>query len=291
MKKMIAIVVLALVTGGERTDARTVSIGADGKASGLELEKAVQAAASGDTILVHPGVYESGVIYITNKTLVVKSVAGPEKTVLDGMKGRLVAWIRITGESTVLEGFTIRNGYDAQFGGGIRIADRSNPTIRNNIFEGCQSPWGGGIYVGPHCKPVIEGNLFRSNLATAAGGAIYTQYAQPIIRGNTFIGNHSDQPGSAIGLYEASPTIERNLFVNQRGATAIYLRGGKCTAAMSCNGYFGNQGSDVTAGEGAAQPAEKERVTGDPLFKDPATGALSPTSPYRNAGACGAIGR
>jgi parallel beta-helix repeat protein len=207
------------------------------------------------------------------------------------MKGKLVAWIRITGEGTVLEGFTIRNGYDSQFGGGIRISDRSNPTIRNNIIEGCMSPWGGGIYVGPHCRPVIEGNLLRANLATAAGGGIYAQYSQPVIRGNTFLGNNADQPGSAIGLYEAAPVIERNLFVNQSGATAVYLRGGKCKAAMSCNGYFGNKGSDVRAGEGAPAPADEGRVTGDPLFADPKTGALSPSSPYRNAGACGSIGR
>ncbi|RPJ42949.1 MAG: hypothetical protein EHM19_09630 [Candidatus Latescibacterota bacterium] len=289
IRTQIALALLAGVFGA--ANARTISVGADGTASGYELETSIMQAVTGDTILVHPGTYENAVVYITSKSLVVRSVAGPEKTILDGGRGRMLAWIRRSGDQTVIEGFTFRNGYDSQFGAGIRIGDDSHPTVRNNIFEKCEAPWGGGIYVAPRCRPVIEGNLFVANIATGSGGAIYAQYAEPVIRNNTFVGNNSDLPGSAIGLFMASPVIEKNLIARELGDVAVYLRGDKCAPKLSCNAYFGNKGIDVSAGEGAAAPDDKDRKEGDPLFADSKTYKLTAASPYRNAGTCGAIGR
>ncbi|MFH1680525.1 MAG: right-handed parallel beta-helix repeat-containing protein [Candidatus Eisenbacteria bacterium] len=270
--------------------ARTIPVGAGGEASSLALENAIVEASSGDTILVHPGVYENALIYVAGKGLVIRSVAGPEKTVLDGGKARLVVWLLRTDAATVIEGFTIRNGFDAQHGGGIRIGGMGHHTVRNNIIEGCQAPFGGGIYLAPRSMAVIEGNLFKGNIATHTGGGLYTQHAQPTIRNNTFVGNNAEKPGSAIGLFAASPTIENNLFVENRGEAAVYLMNAKCAPVLGCNGYFMNKGTDVGGGEGAVVPEEPERRSADPLFADSNTYRLSSGSPYAAAGSCGKIG-
>ncbi len=271
--------------------ARTVSVGAGGTASTLELENAIQEAESGDTILVHPGVYENALIYLASKSLVIKSVAGPEKTILDGGGARVVVWLYRTTEATVFEGFTVRNGSDRPHGGGIRIGESSNPTIRNNIVEGCRAPWGGGIFVGPQSKAVIEGNLIKWNQSGVTGGGICVQGGTPTIRNNTFVGNASEKPGNALAIFNASPIVENNLFAQHGGESALYVSGEKCAPVLRCNGYFGNQGPEVAAADGTALPEETNRRKADPLFADAKTYRLSQDSPYRNAGACGKIGR
>jgi predicted outer membrane repeat protein len=289
MRRLFALAFLSALAVARPSPAKTLQVRADGKADASSIAGAIQAASAGDTVLVHPGVYVTGVLYIENKDIVLRSAAGPEETVLDGRGGELIAWIRGGTEATVLEGFTIRDGYDPQFGGGIRVNDRARPVIRNNIFEGCRAPAGGGIYVGPQCKPRIEGNLFRKNLSTASGGAVYAQNSAPVIKNNTFVENNAEMPGSAIALFAASPVIENNLFVRQLGLAAVHLMNGTCKPTLRCNGYFGNKGRDLGTPEGVAAPAEADRRTEEPVFADPSAYRLAAGSPYLT-GPCGRIG-
>jgi nitrous oxidase accessory protein NosD len=76
----------------------------------LELKKSIENSTDGDTILVEPGTYY-GTYVINNKSIVVKSKEGPEKTILDGQKeGSVVTIKNCPDTTTVLQGFTLKNG-------------------------------------------------------------------------------------------------------------------------------------------------------------------------------------
>ncbi|MFH1278525.1 MAG: right-handed parallel beta-helix repeat-containing protein [Candidatus Eisenbacteria bacterium] len=273
--------------------AKTWHVGEGGSADSEQLKQTVEnLAKDGDTVLVHPGVYERALVYVTKKNLVIKSVEGPEKTILDGgQSGILVVWLRLCNESTVFEGFTVRNGYDTQFGGGIRIGSGADPVIRNNILEECRSPWGGGIYLAPKSKATIEGNLFKNCIATASGGGIYAQNNSPTIRNNTFIGNNAEKLGSAVGLFGSAALLEGNLFAYQLGLSVVGVLNDQQLPTLQCNGFWQNKGADVGAAEGIEAPADGSKKTVDPAFEDGPEYRLSEGSPLRNAGECGKIGR
>ncbi len=279
-----------LFSGG--ASAGTIHVGKDGKGSASELTAAIAEAMSRDTILVHPGVYENAFIHVFKKDLVIKSVAGPEETILDGMLSpNLLAWLMYVTDKFVIEGFTFRNSRDAKFGGGIRVGKEATPVIRNNIFENNEALWGGGICISPKAKPLIENNLFVGNIAGGAGGAIHAQHTNQdlVIRNNTFVLNNSDRPGSAISLHNASPTIENNLFVGNLGLGAIHMMTKGSKPVLKCNAFWNNSGGDITAVDEADLPVDPSFRTADPLFADEKTYRLSSDSPFRE-GECGATG-
>lgn len=273
--------------------AETWHVGKDGFADSEQLKSTVEGLArDGDTVLVHPGVYEQALVYVTNKNLVIKSVEGPEKTILDGKdSGTLVVWLRLCDESTLFEGFTVRNGHDTQFGGGIRIGKGANPIVRNNIVEGCQAPWGGGIYIAPQSKATVEGNLIKNCIGTASGGGLYAQNNRPTIRNNTFVGNNAEDSGSAVGLFGSAAVVEGNIFARQLGISAVWVLNAQQMPTLRCNAYWENDGVDIGAADGIEAPVEKGKMSVDPAFEEETGYRLSAGSPLRSAGECGKIGR
>ena len=78
-------------------------------------------------------------------------------TTIDGnhTKGlSVVSFIDEEGFGSVLEGFTITNGY-APYGGGILCDVASSPTIRNNTIVGNVAESGGGIHCITQQQPAV----------------------------------------------------------------------------------------------------------------------------------------
>lgn len=73
------------------------------------IQLAIDAAASGDTIMVSPGTYYEN-IQITNKAVTLQSTDGPQSTIIDGQQLGVVVYIYGASANGVLNGFTIRNG-------------------------------------------------------------------------------------------------------------------------------------------------------------------------------------
>ena len=111
-----------------KTDAKTVNVPDDYPT----IQRAIDNAKDGDTILVSPGVYRENVV--VNKRL---NIIGeePEKTIIDGGKNEDV--IKITGSEITINGFTIRNsgklkstGYDSKLpSAGILIFGSSSIVV------------------------------------------------------------------------------------------------------------------------------------------------------------------
>jgi parallel beta-helix repeat protein len=148
---------------------------------------AVDIALDHDTVLVRPGTYQENIDY-SSKEIALRSTDGPAFTTIDGgtptnpFQGSVV---KLTGggPETVLEGFTLTNGYGSKIGadpfykGGAIICLNSSALIRNNVLvKNSVSPGhGAGIY-SAYGSPTIEGNVITENSAggtPGCGGALY----------------------------------------------------------------------------------------------------------------------
>ena len=228
------------------------------------IQAAIDGSATGDTVLVAPGVYTGEGFHDIRFTpdgaepprdLVVVSESGPELTVLDIQgtdEDNRRGFVFEEGETSasVVEGFTIRNGYMSLAptrsdpahevsGGGIVIRGiGTSPIIRNCIFEsnhsqisggaleaeilasptiescvflGNSSLQGGAISLESNSAAVIRDCLLAGNTAGLCGGGIYFT-AGGTIENTTIAGNHADQGGGVDASFPASPTL-RNVIV------------------------------------------------------------------------------
>ena len=197
---------------------------ADPAAAFTTVGAAIAAAGAGDTVLVCPGAYVENIDF-SGKAIIVRSIGGPAVTILDGnAAGSVVTFAAGEGASSVLEGFTIRNGRSASGiaeGGGIRIASAS-PTIRSNSIVSNQACSGAGISVG-FGSPTIEDNTIADNAqfgctgGTGGGGILIRGRSTAVVRRNIIKDNVTWANGGGITLFSAgSPIIERNVISGNR---------------------------------------------------------------------------
>jgi hypothetical protein len=174
------------------------------------------------------------------KAITVRSQNGPETCIIDCQRDwehNPRGFYFHLGENvdSVVEGFTITNGY-AHEGGGIYCA-YSSPTITNNTITANWADLGGGIYCDSSSpiitdniiaanqygrgaaiaclngsSPVIENNMIVDNWASEVGG-IYCQDSQMTIRRNTIEHNIGEGGVGAMGCYECSAMVVNNLIV------------------------------------------------------------------------------
>lgn len=211
-----AAVLATMVPLGGRA-ASTINVPADV----ATIQAAIAAAASGDTVLVAPGTYQERIDFL-GKAITVKSSRGPGLTIIDGgAAGPVVSFIRQEGRSSVLQGFTIRNGRLIGAGGGAGISVYASPTIAGNVITGnsaCTD--GGGIFASG--APLIQNNVITNNGASddgcsgGSGGGIWLEGGAPAgvspqVIGNTISGNHGYWGGALAMFAAGTPTIEDNV--------------------------------------------------------------------------------
>jgi hypothetical protein len=189
------------------------------------IQKGINAAVPGDTILVAEGTYYEQINFLGKKPLMVASqylVDGDtshiSRTIIDGshltnMDSATVVYF-ISGEDTtsILCGFTIQGGkgtfwdvWQGRIGGGIYI-DSSSATIRNNIIQNnilndtlstVSSGCGGAGIASAYGYPgwtIIENNTIKNNQVFSKfdwieGGGIYTYVTNTRIKNNKVTGN------------------------------------------------------------------------------------------------------
>jgi predicted outer membrane repeat protein len=164
------------------------------------IQVAINASASGDTIVVRPGTYVEN-IFFPGKAIHVKSEAGPTATVIDGnQSGHVVSFRYGDISTTVLEGMTITNGRSSD-GGGVYCSD-SSPSIVHCVISGnVASDDGGGIYCS-EAAPTLTNVSITGNTAAGAGGGIYCWFGDPRITNSRISGNTATW-GGGIYLYHS----------------------------------------------------------------------------------------
>ena len=147
------------------------------------IQAAIDAASSGDEIVVLAGVWKEQ-IEISKKTLLIRSEHGAEETVIDaGQRGSTIRCNDAT--QSVFEGFTITGG-QADLGGGIHC-DNASPTFRLCLIQFNTATFGGGAYaVGGELQ--FDQCVFSFNIAENGDG-VWAKNAKPKLTACIFAGD------------------------------------------------------------------------------------------------------
>ncbi len=233
-----------------------------------QIQIAIDAAQSGDTVLVAPGVYVEA---LTMKAGVTLKGSGWKKTVIDG--GQVGNVISITGANVsafAIEGFTLRNSNQGSSGfsnnaifvnGQMCCSVVSNGSIRECRMEAC----GGGVYLANvHAGTItIERNQIVDVLYTGVSPYLGTL----IVRNNTIVGcgfdGYSDNSGGGSVLLENNVIAFNGLYgVRSNQSTPI---------TVQYNDVFGNGSGSFfqSSGAGASwNPSPGTNFSADPRFVD-----------------------
>lgn len=196
----------------------------------------IAASVSGDEIWVASGTYRERIILNAGVGLY-GGFAGTEisredrdwntnVTVLNGNGGGTVVTSPSGATaSTVIDGFSIRQGRAPSYGGGISCSS-SSPTIANNTITANSAVFGGGAIYVRASSPVITNNAITGNTAEGSGGGIYCySSASPTIMDNVITQNTTSSTfgdtytgGGGIYCGYSSPTISRNRIWANRSA-------------------------------------------------------------------------
>jgi len=188
------------------------------------IQEAIDQAADGDIIVVPNGVYAgkgNHNIDFLGKAITIRSSGGPMRCIIDchGRKEQVDGRIGFTfahgeGPDSVLDGFTIRNGYSI-IGAAIFIR-WSSPTIRNCRFVyNWANDHGGGVACSDGSNPAFVNCLFLNN-AALGGGGLSILGGEVKIDNCTFIYNtaRTGSVGGAVRCSDGSTEISNCIFWN-----------------------------------------------------------------------------
>ncbi len=256
------------------------------------IQAAINGAADRNTILVSPGTYVENINFF-GKDVTVRSLSGPDQTVIDGAsEGSVVSFIG-GGSAAVLDGFEITNGFGsgAGYGGGITCSYAS-PTIRNCNIRGNFAAYGGGIDLF-QSMATVENCMITENQAVYNGGGIGCERASPEIVNCTISGNSAGRGGGIYAEETSFPSLTNVILWGDDAYKGpeiwIGTMGNPSTVSVAYSDVEGG-GEGVhaepycTIGWGAGN------IDADPLFVSEWDFHLEPGSPCIDAGTDAGVG-
>lgn len=171
------------------------------------IQSAVDAAASGDRILLAPGSYVETVV-IDDQQLVLEGSEGAASTELAGAgDGEAAFLITLSGAAADLEvrGLTVTGGFGeagsfgAGPGGGV-LVDGASLTVRDSRFVGNAGITGGAIQV-VEGSLAVHDSIFEGNEALH-GGAVYLEFSSASIQDSAFAANEATNFGGAVAAFQ-----------------------------------------------------------------------------------------
>lgn len=242
--------------------------------SGESIQTAIDAAATGDLIIVNDGTYTLSTNLNIAKGITLQSANGYASAIIDG--GSTTRCLSINHADALVDGFTITNGYNpGSFGGGVQII--SGGTVQNCAITDNQARDGGGVAIdnnGLVKNCLVYGNLASNNSGGGYGGGIR------LLNGGTarnciVYENESVNLGGGINIWNAG-TIESCTVV---GNTAPNGAGVRCRNASNMTNsivYFNIGDNWQTSGDTYSfsnncttpdLPDGTDNITDDPPFR------------------------
>jgi hypothetical protein len=186
----------------------------------ITIQGAIDLAATGDTIVVSPGVYPEHIDFL-GKAIRVRSEVGRDVTTIRAVQADVPVVSFTTGEdsSSVLEGFEI----DAAARSRGIWCFKSGPVVQDcEVWNAYSSESGGGIAC-VSGTATIRNNDVHHNYASWVGAGILAHESMVVITGNSVHHNSGMRPG--IGLTWGPSLISRNVIYNNQGTEAQWGAG------------------------------------------------------------------
>ena len=131
------------------------------------IQSALNTASIGDTILVEQGIYKENIIWPNQKNLTLISSSNNENTIIDGNQlSSVITFNSLSNVDTLttIEGFTITNGKNTDYGGGLTILNTSLKLKSCKIIGNSSFISGGGIYIQATCNNQINVFIYNSEI-------------------------------------------------------------------------------------------------------------------------------
>jgi hypothetical protein len=212
---------------------------------------ALYLAQNGDEIWVKSGTY--GPIALKNGVKVYGGFAGTEAlakgskpdinvTIIDGGGVDPCVTDSGSGPSTVLRGFTLRNGYDPGYdGGGAILLENSSALVVQCVLEENRASDFGGAASVRGGSPQFVSCIFRNNGQTngmqpKGGGAVYAYRGSPTFTNCLFHGNQAGEGGVVLVVFGTPTFINCTMTGNHAKigyAGAIFDQDGQATIKNS----------------------------------------------------------
>jgi hypothetical protein len=242
--------------------------------------------------MLSPGIYRGSCVLRRGVSLL--GVAGPDSTILDAGGERYVLFGQGIDSTTVIQGFTIRNGrrdhpnsggggvylyrssplilnnvfYDhlGYLGSGVYASHESHPVIAFNVFRDCEGYLGGAIAAYEDCAPLVYNNFLYDNEAVSGGGVLCLNSA-PVILRNTIVANVSGSDGGSAIYCDSSPAlIEDNVLSHNAGSAAVFWLDDDRPATLRGNLVWQNEGG-AHGGLCPEYMGSQGNCAGDPGFR------------------------
>jgi hypothetical protein len=248
MRTLIAI--LGVLAGVAASQARIITVDDDGPADFSNIQAAINDANDGDTVEIQPGTYTgegNRDISFSGKAVTLRSKNGPENCIIDCQGSEAQphrGFLFYNGEdsNSILDGFTITNGYDPVSGGGI-VCSSVSPTIRNCIITNNRAGDDGGGIMCHVASPTIRNCIITRNIAEVwEGGGIRCRACRGVILDNCLITENSARFGGGIGSSrDNSPRLADLIVTNctfsgnsAACGGAVYVRDGSEPSILNC---------------------------------------------------------
>ncbi|MBI5489151.1 MAG: right-handed parallel beta-helix repeat-containing protein [Deltaproteobacteria bacterium] len=193
------------------------------------IQAAIDMAEPGAVICVEAGEYREQ-LHLGEKPVWIVGVAGPAATIVDGGGEGVVVWIGApAGPDTVLEGFTICNGWnDSGFAGGIEI-NNASPVLRHLVVRdnGAIVGAAGGLHISGTSSPTIADSIIAGNEAAGWGGGLTIEGGRVTLQNVLVIGNGDDGAygGGLLVDGDASSSLTATNVIVAGNSQGIWLRG------------------------------------------------------------------
>ena len=168
---LLAVLLAFMVFGGQANGDITVN-------PGDRIQKAIDSAAPGETILVQSGSYNESLV--VEKSLVLQGVdTGSGQPQLESDEGPAIT---LTARGITIEGFSVRSPSGGSEGIGILVHSNDN-LITGNIVQGCVNA---GVVLNRAINNTIQGNLIEGN---GNEGIYLKNSSRNRLEGNRFLEN------------------------------------------------------------------------------------------------------
>jgi hypothetical protein len=199
------------------------------------IQDGLDAAATGDTVLVAAGTYtgpNNRNLTFGGQNMVLLSASGASMTTID-CQG-LARGLTLTGpldETAVVDGFTITNGHSDK-GAGISATDSSSVTVKNCVIvANVSTKFGGGVFVSDASSPTFANCTIEGNDAQQGGGGVRVGDQSTARFLDCTIGDNTAKLGGGIIANDDLGSLFSNCIV--RGNRALQDGGGAFVTANS----------------------------------------------------------